>query len=90
MSHELQYERLDFIPTHENIDSRTFNLFTSFKAKKTYSEIDESKIDKILWHIKYIWCKNNDDLYNYIINLLAHLMQCPHKKIGITILLKSE
>ena len=66
MSHELQYERVDFIPTHKNIDSGTFNLSTSFRAKKTYKEIDEKKIDKILWHIKYIWCKNNDNLYNYI------------------------
>jgi len=28
ISHELQYERVDFIPTHKNIDSKTFNLFT--------------------------------------------------------------
>jgi len=90
MSHELQYERIDFIPAHKNIDSGTFNLFTLFKAKKTYIEIDEKKIDKILWHIKYIRCKNNDNLYNYIINWLAYLMQYPHKKIGVAILLKSE
>ena len=48
MSHELQYERVDFIPTHKNINSGTFNLFTSFKAKKTYTKINEKKIDKIL------------------------------------------
>ena len=76
--HELQYKRVDFIPKHEGNDRSIFNLFTSFKAKKGYDEIAESKIDKILWHIKYIWCKNNDDLYNYIINWLAHLMQFPY------------
>ena len=46
MSHELQYERVDFIPTHKNIDSGSFNMFTSFKAKKIYSEIDEKKLIK--------------------------------------------
>jgi len=90
--HELQYKRVDFIPKHEGIDPNTFNSFDSFKAKKTDNKIDKSKIDKILWHIRYIWCKNNDDLYNYIINWLAHLMQIPYKKIiiGIAILLKSK
>ena len=90
LSHEIQYKRVDFIPKHENIDPSIFNLFTSFKAKKSDSEIYESKIDKILWHIRYIWCKNNDDLYNYIINWLAHLMQYPYKKIGVAMLLKSK
>jgi len=89
--HELQYKRVDFIPKHQGIDRSIFNLFTSFRAKKSCDEIDESKIDKILWHIKkYIWCKNNGDLFNYIINWLAHLMQFPYKKIGIAILLKSK
>jgi len=90
VSHELQYKRVDFIPKHENVDPTSFNLFTSFKAKKSDDKIDESKIDRILWHIRYIWCKNNDDLYKYIINWLVHLMQKPYKKIGIAILLKSE
>ena len=88
--HELQYKRVDFIPRHEGIDPNTFNLFDSFKAKKADDEIDKSKIDKILWHIRYIWCKNNDDLFNYIINWLAHLMQIPYKKVGVSILLKSQ
>jgi len=90
VSHELQYKRVDFIPKHKGIDPNTFNLFTSFEAKKIDNEIDESKIDRILWHIRYIWCKNNDDLYNYIINWLAHLMQKPYKKIEVAILLKSK
>ncbi len=90
LRHELQYKCVDFIPKHENIEPGTFNLFTSFRAQKCGNVIDESKIDKILWHIRHIWCKNNDDLYNYIINWLAHLMQYPYKKIGIAILLKSE
>ena len=91
--HELQYERVDFIPKHEGVNPGIFNLFTSFKAKKSsdeIDEIDESKINKILWHIKHIWCKNKNDLYNYIINWLAHWMQFPYKKIGVAILLKSK
>ena len=46
MSHELQYERVDFIPTHKNSDPRNFNLFTSFKEKNTYGEIEKKKIYK--------------------------------------------
>lgn len=79
-----------------------FNLFMGFQAEyDPHLVIDESKFDKILWHIKYIWCCYNDklpandkknikalELYNYILNWFAYLFQNPSKKNGVCLWLQ--
>lgn len=66
-------------------------------AKKTGQEIIDmrnkfidDKLAPLLNHVKSIWCSNNEEYYNYVLNWMAHLLQLPHKKTGVSIVLKGR
>jgi hypothetical protein len=44
----------------------------------------------ILDHILNLWCRGNEEHYNYILNLFAHYIQKPHIKTGILLALKGK
>jgi hypothetical protein len=41
-------------------------------------------------HLRHIWCNDNDEYYNYLIAWLADLIQNPHRKNNIAIVIKGE
>jgi superfamily II DNA or RNA helicase len=90
------YKKIKFIPyaTYEEFkkiyDSEVFNEFTGFVADIDPDlVIDYNLINPLLHLIKNVWCIGNDIYYNYILDWLAHLVQRPHTKIGVKIILKS-
>mgnify|MGYP003627804949 FL=1 len=72
-------------------DPDIFNLWRGFKISPEIAEeynVDDCKA--ILDHILRIWCRGNEDEYNYVLSWFAHILQKPHKKIGVVLCLKSK
>ncbi len=68
-----------------------FNLWNGFNISKESADLyDEEQAEPILNHIKNLWCRGNEEHYNYILNLFAHYIQKPHIKTGILLALKSK
>jgi hypothetical protein len=89
-----EYESYDFCPPPMYISDFKFNLFNGFEHEKilpfqlTPDEIkDNSRI--FIKHLWYLAGKNNDVL-DYILNYLAHMVQEPGELPRTSILFKSE
>jgi hypothetical protein len=89
-----QFENYDFQPPPGNISSSTFNLFTGFIHERllpielSADEIQEnSKI--FIKHLWYLAGKNNDVL-EYVLDYLAHMLQEPGELPRTSIVFKSE
>lgn len=89
-----EFENYDFQPPPSEISSSTFNLFTGFIHEKilpfkfTKEEIQEnSKI--FIKHLWYLAGKNNNVL-EYVLDYLAHLLQEPGELPRTSIVFKSE
>lgn len=68
-----------------------FNLWNGFRIdKKTANEYNEEEAEPILKHIKELWCRNDLNAYEYILNLFAHYIQKPHIKSGVLLALRSK
>lgn len=65
-----------------------FNIWKGFDIKNT-NEYDLDNISDWLNHIKHIWADDDEDTYNYILNWFAQLLQTPHKKNNICLVLHS-
>jgi len=93
MTSEISYRNIEFNPylKEDKTPKDIYNIFGGFRHK--YDEnhfVDMSKIKLILDHIKEIWCKNDEKLNEFLLNIFAHIIQRPNKKLGIAILLKSR
>jgi hypothetical protein len=68
-----------------------FNLWNGFNISKEIADMsDEKDAQPILDHILNLWCRGNEEHYNYILNLFAHYIQKPHIKTGILLALKGK
>ena len=68
-----------------------FNLWKGYNISNELAEkynVDEAQ--PILDIIKEIWCDNNEDSYEYVLNYFAHILQKPHIKMGVLLALKSK
>lgn len=82
-----------FMP--RNCPENYFNMFDGFDIDKRdvsdWSLEDATEeCSGLLNHIRYIWCKGNDEYYNFIIGWFAHILQRPHIKVGCLICVKSK
>lgn len=86
------YETFDFIPNPIINNPRVFNCWNGFKAKLLLKEeIDKSKIEIILYHLKEIWCDGNEILFDFLIGCyFKEFFTKPHIKTGIAINLVGE
>jgi hypothetical protein len=82
-----QYSSIEFAPK-EQLGEHKFNLFTSYAYEDENLQFDINKIDKILKHIRYV-C-NADNVYEYVLNWLAHIVQKPYRKTEVVIVLYSH
>jgi len=65
-----------------------FNTFDRFDIIK--QEAIEEDISPFLNHIKNIWCKGDDDKYEYVLNWMAHCVQFPNIKTKVALVLMSK
>ena len=71
-----------------DVSKNEFNIWKGFNIQKE-SEGDPEKIKPFLNHILNIWSDGNEDTYNYILNWFSKLLQEPHKKNNICLVLHS-
>ena len=63
-----------------------YNLWEGYQAN-----LDNAKsCEKILWHLKHVWCSGNDVLYDYLLQWFAELFQNPAGVGQPFLVLKSE
>ena len=75
----------------DNANKDLFNLWNGFNVSKEDADTyDEKDAEPILNVIKDIWCKNDDNAYNYVLDYLSHIIQKPHIKTGVLLALKSK
>jgi len=75
----------------DKANSDLFNLWNGFNVSKEDADTyDEKDAEPILNVIKDIWCKNDENAYNYVLDYLSHIIQKPHIKTGVLLALKSK
>ena len=82
--------RIGFNPENTD-DPDIFNLWKGFAI--SHEDCAGANIDDcapMLDHIRHIWCKGSDELFNYVMNYFARIIQMPHKKSGVMLCLKSK
>lgn len=82
-----QYSNIDFSPKQQLIETK-FNLFTSYAYENENLKYDKEKIQRLLEHIRYV-C-NADDVNEYFLNWLAHIVQKPFRKTEAAIVFYSH
>jgi hypothetical protein len=78
-----------------NPSPKYHNLFQGFDiTKEDVEDIDiqeaEEKIQDLLNHILIVWCKRNQEYYDFVINWFAFILQKPWQKIGVLLCAKSK
>ena len=75
----------------DNSNEDLFNLWNGFNISKEVADsYDEKEAEPILNVIKDIWCKGDEDSYNYVLDYFSHIIQKPHIKTGVLLALKSK
>ncbi len=98
MSKEISYSRLDFLPYSKpeslRNPERAFNQFTGLVSEHDFTprprEQLESELEKVLYQIREILCNGDIPSYNYLMHWLAHTVQRPEVKIGVTTIIRSQ
>eukprot|EP01048_Picozoa_sp_COSAG05_P002740 COSAG05_NODE_118_length_17779_cov_4.419231_6_plen_760_part_00 len=85
-AHRRKYQKLTFYPSFD-YTGPDFNTFTGFAIQK--EQAIEGNVQPILDHIKTIWCKSNEQYFEYTLNWMAHVIQKPYEKIKVALALKS-
>ena len=89
------YNKLVFKPANPEEEcierDRNFNMWTGFKAKLLpKNEIDLTKIELILNHIKEVWADNNENIHHYLLSWFHKIFKYPRKKTKVALVLRSE
>lgn len=80
-----QYEDIYFKPCDKEYKTR-YNLWQGYGVKSKAG----SGYEKLLDHIFRNICTSNESYYNWVIDWLADLVQCPWQKPGTAIILQGE
>ncbi|QJX72763.1 hypothetical protein F-VV57_0001 [Faustovirus] len=93
MRHELEYDTLGFQPCRSLIDfyyekeKVMFNEFMGFNHSFT-KVFDMEIVNKILDHFRNVFAKNDEVLFEYLLNWMADIVQFPDRKIGKALLVR--
>ena len=83
-----EYRKIIFEPMIN--DEINLNLFLGFNFCKIENFIvKQEKLKYIFIHIKEILCNDETNVFNFLINWLAHIIQYPNKRMGIAVVCKS-
>lgn len=79
------YEALIFVPYHLNgPEAKLYkNMYTGFRAERIElqdQDIDYTKLDPILYHMKEVLCNGDDHQFQYLVQWIAQIIQNPIKK----------
>ena len=77
-----RFRRIEFDPTHVgDLEGEYINKFRGFKARRVDS-VDMDKIQLLLEHLRVVLCAGIEEMYDYVLRWLAHIVQFPWKKTG--------
>jgi hypothetical protein len=76
---------IDFDPTNQMTD--IFNLWNGYAIEEG---IESGDSQPLCDHIKRVWCRDNVNHYEYVMDWLAWVLQRPDRKIGVMICVKSR
>ena len=71
------YSKIDFAPNSNK--KNIFNLFNGFNYQDENKEYKLEDIKPILDHIMYL-CNHEENVYEYILNWISHIVQKPQRK----------
>jgi hypothetical protein len=66
-----------------------FNLFQGWPSIPGANP-KKAKLDRIIYHLKHVWCKDDETMFNNVILWFAHMMQIPWRKPTWAIVLVSS
>lgn len=81
----------------EQRDAREFNVFRGLaidaqradeKARERKEESIAADVDPVLRHIRMVWCRNHQKLYDYVLNWLAMMLQRPWERPATALVLR--
>jgi len=81
-----EYRKFVFDP--ENTDDKYYNLFTGFNFTNIIPEEqrDQDHVDAFVNHVKYL-LRHDEKTYEYILNYCSHIIQKPHERPDVCIVL---
>ena len=80
---------IDPFKTVNNENERILNNFDGFRMEK-YTATKPGTYEKMLYHIKYIVCGDDAELFDYVIGWIASILQKPAIKHETCLLLQGE
>ena len=69
-----KYNNIDWIPTKNYNNDKTFNEFKGFDLDDKYDFYDVEAVETFINHIKYL-CSDDEDSIEYFLNYQAHMYQ---------------
>ena len=84
------YDKYTFNPTKLDLGKRVMNLYTGLTLK--YDKdfvIHQESVEIFCEHIRTIWCKDNEVIFQYIIRWFSRILQTKQKN-GVCIVLRSN
>jgi hypothetical protein len=86
--HIRTYSRVGYFVDIAECPSTVFNRFRGFAG--SYSESAECSIDPILYHLRTVISDNDSTVYDFILDWLAAVVQCPRKLNGICLVVMGQ
>ena len=82
------YKNIDFIPRGKYCPDTTFNLFNGFKIER-FRTNEKKSFDYILDALM-LCSGDNEDMYNYLLKYIAHLIQNPAILPGVSLVIRGQ
>jgi hypothetical protein len=84
------WDRFDMFPDKTKCPADVYNLWAGFAAEEMTTDLRDEAVRgglvRILKHFEML-CNGNVEHYNFLLDLLAHAVQYPDKKVGIVVCL---
>ena len=84
------WDRFDMCPDKSKCPPDVYNLWPGFAAESMETDFNDSAmrggLARILEHFKML-CSGNAEHYDFLLDLLAHAVQHPDKKVGVVVCL---
>lgn len=86
--HIRTYNRIGYFVDAAECPTSVFNTFAGFAAQR--GEASACDISCVLWHIRHILAAGAEDVYEFIMDMLASCVQCPRRLIGICLVVMGQ
>lgn len=83
-----EYDRMAFL---EKADKKSFNMYHGLSIdEQDLDEYDPEDATPWLQHIKEIWCRGNEEVFVWVLKVLARKVQYPFKKSKVAVVLRGR